>query len=201
VDGNGRTGRALVHAVLRRRGVAPRVVPPVSLVLATIASDYVAGLTAFRHVGDVGDPKAVEDVNAWIALFAGACTRSVRDASGFEERIRAIQGEWRSRLGRVRRGSTVDLLVEALPGNPVLTAATAAELTGRTFQAANEAIGALVGACVLSKTTVGKRNRAFEAREVIEAFTDLERQLASPADDTRMSAPSRPVPARPVRRS
>jgi Fic family protein len=34
-DGNSRTGRGLVHLVLRRRGLATRVLPPVSLVLAT----------------------------------------------------------------------------------------------------------------------------------------------------------------------
>lgn len=28
LDGNGHTGRALVHVVLRRRGLAPRYVPP-----------------------------------------------------------------------------------------------------------------------------------------------------------------------------
>ena len=31
VDGNGRTGRAIIHLVLRRRGLALRVLPPVSL--------------------------------------------------------------------------------------------------------------------------------------------------------------------------
>jgi fido (protein-threonine AMPylation protein) len=35
VDGNGRTGRALIHVILRRRGLAGHVLPPVSLVLAT----------------------------------------------------------------------------------------------------------------------------------------------------------------------
>jgi prophage maintenance system killer protein len=35
VDGNGRSGRALVQLVLRCRGTATRVLPPVSLVLAT----------------------------------------------------------------------------------------------------------------------------------------------------------------------
>lgn len=33
-DGNGRTGRALVQVVLRRRGLAPDYVPPISVVLA-----------------------------------------------------------------------------------------------------------------------------------------------------------------------
>jgi len=44
--------------------------------------------------------------------------------------------------------------------------------------------------------TIGQRNRAYEAPEIIEAFTDPERQLASPEADTRTSPPSRPVPCR-----
>ena len=68
---------------------------------------------------------------------------------------------------------------------------------GLTFkQAVNEAIPRLVDAGVLAQTTVGKRNRAFEAKELIDSFTALERQLASPDGDTRSSPPSRRVPAR-----
>ena len=40
-DGNGRTGRALIHVILRKRGLATKVLPPISLVLATWAKDYV----------------------------------------------------------------------------------------------------------------------------------------------------------------
>jgi hypothetical protein len=55
-----------------------------------------------------------------------------------------------------------------------------------------------VAADVLKQVTIGKRNRAFEAKDVIDAFTSLERQLASPAGDTHSSPPSRPVtPRRP----
>ena len=46
VDGNGRIGRALIHLVLRRRGLAVRVLPPISLILATWSQDYIPGLTA-----------------------------------------------------------------------------------------------------------------------------------------------------------
>ena len=38
VDGNGRVGRALIHLVMRRRGVVSRVLPPVSLILADLGS-------------------------------------------------------------------------------------------------------------------------------------------------------------------
>ncbi|EQD45196.1 filamentation induced by cAMP protein Fic, partial [mine drainage metagenome] len=80
VDGNGRTGRALIHLILRRRGLALRSIPPVSLVLATWARDYINGLALFRYVGSPDDPAAIDGVNTWIGRFASACTRSVADA-------------------------------------------------------------------------------------------------------------------------
>jgi Polyketide cyclase / dehydrase and lipid transport len=61
---------------------------------------------------------------------------------------------------------------------------------------ADEAIQRLVEAGILEQITIGMRNRAYEAPEVIDAFTDLERQLASPEGATRPTRPSRPVPRR-----
>jgi Fic family protein len=49
IDGNGRTGRALIQIVLKRRGLVTSALPPVSLVLATRSDDYVEGLTATRY--------------------------------------------------------------------------------------------------------------------------------------------------------
>jgi Fic family protein len=196
VDGNGRTGRALIHLLLRRRGLAPRVVPPVSLVLATLSADYVGALDGFRHDGAPSSPEAMGGANHWIALFAGCCTRAVDQASAFEQRAREIQASWRERVGRVRRGSTADLLIGILPGAPVITAQGAARLTGRSFQAANEAIALLEEKGVLARANIARRGRAFEAREIIDAFTQLERQLASPAGDTAVASPTRPVPQR-----
>jgi len=196
VDGNGRTGRALVHLVLRRRGIAPRVLPPVSLILATWSREYVAALSGTRYEGASDSPEATAGMNRWIGLFASACRRAVEDAGRFEGRVRELQTRWRERLGPVRRGSSADLLVSALPAAPVLTASTAAGLIHRSFQATSQGIGRLVAAGVLTQITVGRRNRAFEAPELIDAFTALERQLASPEGDTRVAAPARAVPRR-----
>jgi Fic family protein len=191
VDGNGRIGRALIHVILRRRGLAPVVVPPLSLVLATWSQDYVNGLTATRP--RPGEP---EGTDAWIGLFAAAITRAVGDAERYEERVADMQAGWRQRLGRVRSDSAAVKLIEVLPGAPVITAQTAATLVGRSFQAVNEAIARLVDAGILRQTTIGRRNRAFEAPELLDAFNDLERQLASPEGDTRHSPPARRVPYR-----
>ena len=196
VDGNGRTGRALIHLVLRRRGLATRVLPPISLVLATRAKDYVAGLQATRYRGSASSNAAHDGINLWIARFAAACQRAVADASTFEEGAQLLQDEWRAKLGSVRANSATDLLLRALPGAPIITVGSAAALVGRTFQPANDAIARLTDAGILKQVNVGHRNRAFEASDVIEAFTALERRLASPAGDTRISEPSRRVPYR-----
>ncbi len=195
-DGNGRIGRAIIHVVLKARGLAPRFVPPVSLVLATRSRDYVAGLTATRYLGDPGSAEAMSGLNQWIGAFAAAVTRSVEDARSYDEKVGEMQSAWRRRLGRVRRNSAVDLLIGVLPSAPVVTVKTASELIGRTQQAVNQALPRLVEAGVVRQTSIGNRNRAFEAEEVIDAFNSLERQLASPQGDTRTSEPVRAVPAR-----
>ncbi len=195
-DGNGRVGRALIHLVLRRRGLVLRALPPVSLILATWADEYVAGLTATRYLGPPTSVEALQGLNRWIGLFAAAAKRAVADADTFQERMDGLNKAWRKRLGRVRANSATDLLLRALPGAPLLTIHSAAALVGRSAQAANEAVARLTEAEILSQTTLGRRNRAFEAPEVISAFTDLERRLASPTGDTRTAPPTRRVPRR-----
>ena len=196
VDGNGRTGRALIHMVMRRRGMGLRMLPPISLILATWSGDYISGLSATRYTGGSDSDAAHSGMNDWVALFASACRRAVDDASLFEDQILALQSSWRERLGRVRRDSAASLLLGMLPAAPVLTATTAADLVGRSFQATSLALERLVEAEILLQVSVGRRNRAFEAPELIEAFTTLERRLASPEGDTFASAPVRRVPRR-----
>ncbi len=195
-DGNGRIGRAIIHSVLRRRGLAPRFVPPISLVLATRSGDYIGGLTATRHLGRSDTRAAREGESIWLGTFAAATIRSVEDAKSYDDRVKAIQQQWRQRLGRVRANSSVELLISALPAAPIINVKTAAELIDRTGQAVNQAIPRLLDGGILKQTTVGRRNRAFEAPDLINAFNALERQLASPTGDTRTGAPVRPVPTR-----
>jgi hypothetical protein len=171
------------------------VLPPVSLILATWAKDYVDGLAATRYRGPATGKNAQAGLNLWVGTFAGACTRAVNDASSFEMRVEQIEREWRALLGRIRSGSATDLL-KSLAGAPVLTVGSAAGLIGRSFPQTSQAIERLVLAGVLSQVKAGRRNRVFEAPAIINALTDLERQLASPGGDTRTSRPVRPVPPR-----
>ena len=109
-DGNSRAGRALIQLVLRRRGVATRVVPPVSLVLATQADRYVNALDGTR-----ADGSTVAGQLAWVELFVSATGRACRDAARFADELVDLERASRARLGRVRASSATDLLVAALP--------------------------------------------------------------------------------------
>ncbi|HEV3313201.1 MAG TPA: Fic family protein [Chloroflexota bacterium] len=196
VDGNGRVGRALIHLVLRRRGLTPYVLPPVSLILATWPRAYIDGLNATRYRGPASSVTANRGTNLWVGTFAAAARRSAVEALAFQERIRSIRSQWRERLGPVRAGSATDLLVHVLPGAPIVTVSSAAGLVARTVQATNSAITRLIAAGVLKQVTVGRRNRAFEAPDIIGAFGDLERRLTGSANDSSTLGPSMRPPQR-----
>lgn len=184
-DGNGRVGRTLIHLVFRRRGLTHAVSPPVSLVLATRARDYVEGLRATAYVGEPDSPQAVAGLNRWIGTFAAACTRAVSDATAFERQIAQLQEAWRAKLGPTRADASALKIIAVLPGAPVTTVAAASKLIRRSLPSTIEGMQRLVDAGILSPTRAGRRRgQVFEAREVIAAFTNLERQLASPSGDT-----------------
>jgi Fic family protein len=196
-DGNGRTGRALIHVILRRRGLAPRFVPPISLVLATWASDYIDGLTAYRHVGAPESPERSTGAGTWLRTFATAAHRSCNDAEAYAAKIDTLDARWREQLGRVRANSAVELILDLLPGVPVITVDTAARLIGRSEMRTGEAVNRLEAAGVLRQRNVGRqRYRVFEAADVVDLFTGLERALASPTGDTATAPPTRRVPRR-----
>jgi hypothetical protein len=182
--------------ILRRRGLSPNVVPPVSLILATQVKEYVEGLKATRYSGDPQSQAATEGINLWVGRFAAACIRSVEDAMRFETRAKVIETKWRNEIPKPRAGSSLDLLLRGLVGMPILTVSTAMKLTGSSRQQTGEAVNTLVAAGILERTSNGLRNVIYEAPEIIEAFTSLERELGSPIGDTRTASPTRPVPAR-----
>jgi Fic family protein len=182
-DGNGRVGRALVHVVLRRRGLAPRYVPPVSLVLAADSRSYIAGLTAFRE----------GLLDRWIGSFAVAIEQAAVKASDLATRLLELQDRWRERAGHPRSHSSAEALIVHLPAHPIVTVASAQKFLGRSKQAVNEAIAVLADKGVLHAITLARRNRAWEARELFDLVNDIERELATPQGT---ETPARPAPRR-----
>jgi hypothetical protein len=105
-------------------------------------------------------------------------------------------GTGASRLRPSAKNLAADVLRRVLPAAPIITVSTAAQLTGRTFQAADMAVARLTDVGVLRQIKLGRRNGAFEAVGLVDTLTNIERQLASAHRNTRVSAIVRPVPRR-----
>lgn len=194
-DGNGRTGRALIHVVLRRRRSATAYVPPISLALATNSRAYIAGLIAYRYVESVDSAVAAEAMRLWLEVFLEATHRSVMNASRLGQDLEALEARWRA-AATPRKGSAADRALVSLLSHPVVSVDDVATLVGVSFQAANVAIQRLVAAGVLEPTGGASRNRLFEAPEVLSLLTRYERSVATPSGNTRQDSPARPVPDR-----
>ncbi|HEU4489543.1 MAG TPA: hypothetical protein VFR74_01620, partial [Jiangellales bacterium] len=106
---------------------------------------------------------------------------------------------WRDRLGRVRANSGTDLLLQVLPGAPVVSVESASAMIGRSKARTTDAVNALAAAGILRQRNVGRRRyRVFEATDVLDLFTGLERALAGPTARTAVAGPVRQVPGQPV---
>jgi Fic family protein len=174
-DGNGRAGRCLIHIIYRRRGLAPDVVPPISLILATRGAEYIGGLDEFRF----------RDPVEWMVFFAAATIAAARKARGLATRIEELGDDWLARLGHPRRDASSRRLVEHLPAEPIVTVARAAELAGVSTTAADKAVRALEAAGILQPLNAKRWGRRWEAPDVFTLLDDFERELATPDGDDR----------------
>jgi len=165
-DGNGRAGRALIHVVLRRRGLATAYVPPISVVLAADRDQYIEGLTDFR-TGRLED---------WIEQFSTAAARSAMLAGEYLREVAALMDGWRERLeagAAPRSDAAAWAIIDILPAHPVITAPAAEAATGRAKAAIHNAIDQLAECGVLESLTDARRNRSWEAvglLDLLEAF-------------------------------
>jgi Fic family protein len=176
-DGNGRVGRCLIHVVLRRRGLAPRYVPPISLVLAANADQYIKGLTAYR----------ADRVEEWCFLFAQTVIAAAREATSFADRVARLQEDWRKRAGSPRRDSAASRIIDDLPAHPLIDTKTAEQVIGASDEAIRLGLQRLETAGVLTRVNAGNRNRVWEAADVYEALDEFERALSRPLNRGRRS--------------
>lgn len=167
-DGNGRVGRCLIYVLLRRRGVATKYVPPVSLVLGAHKDAYIAGLETFRAGG----------VDAWVEQFAAAVEAAAVHARTFSEQVVSLQAEWLDRAEPMRADATARAIVDHLPSAPITTASTVEQLTGRSRVAALNGLEHLADAGVLTRRRNQRKGDSWEAKELFELLAHFEEALA-----------------------
>jgi len=168
VDGNGRVGRCLIHAVLRRRGLTPNYVPPVSVVLAARRNHYFTGLEDFRGDG----------LYRWLDLFADATDTAAREAERLAALIDDLQQRWLERFPRPPRADAAARRVIAmLPAHPVLDVPVVMRGLEVSERAAGGALNDLEGVGVLKQVKKRLRRRVWECPELFELIRAFESRL------------------------
>lgn len=154
IDGNGRTGRALIHTVLRRTDALRNTLIPISTVFAGDTDSYLAGLTAFRE-----EPPRLDD---WIIGFAQAAELAAANAVRLSDDIATLDQTVRDDLIRYRKqqgispanprsDAVVLRILETLATDPVLTIETAAARHSVSTAAAHRALVELAEAGILGR--------------------------------------------------
>jgi Fic family protein len=151
-DGNGRTGRALVHALLKAAGVVTRTTAPISAGLLTDTATYVSALTTYR-AGDAGP--IVERFCDASQVAASSGARLVDDLTA--ELDRAEQ-----RVEHLNAQAGARSIVPHLIAHPVLNSHFVVERIGLGRDSARRALDHLTEAGVLVERTGQSRNRLWE---------------------------------------
>lgn len=158
-DGNGRTGRALIQAMLRQKRLTRQITVPVSAGLLTDTDGYFDALGAYRQ----------GDIAPIVARLSEASLLAVANGRQLVAELRSIRVEWNSRIA-ARRDSAVHRVADLLIKHPVLNARfLQRELDIRTGNA-RRYINPLAEAGIIVEFTDRARNRAWRAPEVLSAL-------------------------------
>jgi Fic family protein len=158
-DGNGRTGRALVQAMLRNKRLTRQITVPVSAGLLANTDAYFQALGSYR----AGDPAPIVEQLSTASLLA------VTNGRQLVGDLRAIRERWNSQI-TARRDSAVHRVADLLIRQPVFDAQTLQRELGVTTGNARRYVDPLVAAGVIIEFTDRARNRAWRAPEILSAL-------------------------------
>ncbi len=168
-DGNGRTGRALVHALLTSREVTTRSTVPVSAGLLHEVDRYFDALGEYRR----GRPEAIIERFCEASRFAAGRGRTLVDD---------LQVVRQRNAGRIvaRSDSIAWQINDALVGQPVINTRYVVEALGASRPAADRAIRQLVECGVLVETTNKGRNRIWQSTDVLRVLDEFAAAIRRP---------------------
>ena len=158
-DGNGRTGRALVQAMLRNKGLTRQVTVPVSAGLLADTDAYFAALTSYRD----GDAAPI------VERFSQASVLAMANGRQLIADLRDTRETWNDVI-TARSDSAVWKVADLLTRRPVVNAALLAQELGIESTNAHRYLNPLTEAGILVETTSGPRNRVWRSPEVLAAL-------------------------------
>jgi len=161
-DGNGRTGRALVHAMLKLGGATTRATIPVSAGLLSDTRSYFDALTDFRN----GDASPI------VARFADAAFAAIGNGRQLARDLVAVHERWGESI-TARKSAAVWRVLPRLLSEPAVTSNLIQEATGLSQPAADNVISQLRDAGIITKAAGAQRYVVWVAGDVTKALDDF----------------------------
>jgi Fic family protein len=161
-DGNGRTGRALVHAQLRHTGLTRNITVPVSAGLLVEVDRYFDALGAYR----AGDPVQI------VERFVHASFAALGNARQLVDALHRARDRWQVEI-RARRDAAAWRVAELLLRHPVVNASFVSSALGIAPQNVYRSLRPLVDAGVLIEFTDRKRDQVWRAPDVLAALDEF----------------------------
>lgn len=158
-DGNGRTGRALVQAMLRNKGLTRQVTVPVSAGLLADTAGYIDALTAYRQ----GDAVPI------VEKFAQASIRAIVNGRQLISELRDIRSSWNERL-TARSDSAVWKVADLLTRRPVVNSVLLRNELGLRTDHPRRYLDPLAEAGIVVESSGRTRDRIWRAPEVLKAL-------------------------------
>jgi len=160
VDGNGRTGRALAQALIRRYGLATHTTVPISAGLLVNTRSYFDALGAFRD-GDAGPI---------VRRFADASRYAAGTGRVLVDELAGELETSRQAMSGVRAHSRAWEVLPRLIGQPIVNLGYLRETLDMQPTTALRALDTLTERGVLVERTGASRNRVWEHRGVLSAL-------------------------------
>lgn len=161
-DGNGRTGRALVHVVLRERCLTTSSALPLSAGLLTDTAGYFAALDAYRS----------GDVDRIVQLFARAAIDAAGRGSWLAAELVALREEWNEQL-TARADALAWRVLDLLLQRPVLTTAAVSAEFDVSAETARNALERLEVDGIVISAQLDKRQRGWRSPDVLALLDEF----------------------------
>lgn len=158
-DGNGRTGRALIHSMLRKKGLTRAVTVPIAAGLLTDIDTYFSALTAYR----------AGDLTAIVQRVAEASFAAITNARQLVSHITEIRQQWDSTI-KARPQALAWRVADLAMRLPVFDAYIASRELDIPVSNVIRALAPITEADVLTEFTGMRRNRMWQAHEILDAL-------------------------------
>ena len=162
IDGNGRTGRTLLHKVLRGEGVLQKATLPLSAGLLHDIDGYMAAIRDYQR----GNPLPI------VERLADALELAVSLGLVVSGRIDGVLSEWRSRM-RERRGSAILRLPDVLVEQPVVDARYLSTHLGITPRATTSLLERACSYGVLRPVGGARRGGFYQADDLLAVLEEI----------------------------